>query len=63
MLGGSASHHGSIHSRGSPKDYDNWANLLNDESFNYSNVLQYFRKLETFIGHRFGNESDGNSIR
>lgn len=61
MLGGSGSHNDMIHSRGSPKDYDNWAAFLKDDSFNYSNVLKYFRKMETFIGQKFGTEGDGNS--
>ncbi|XP_037024090.1 glucose dehydrogenase [FAD, quinone]-like [Bradysia coprophila] len=58
MLGGSGSHNVMIHSRGSPKDYDNWASLLNDDSFNYTNVLKYFRRMETFIGYKFGDEGD-----
>lgn len=61
MLGGSASHNSMIHSRGSPKDFDNWANILNDDSFNYTNVLKYFKKMETFVGFKFGNE-DGDHI-
>lgn len=59
MLGGSASHNDMIHSRGNPKDYDNWATLLNDDSFSYANVLKYFRKMETFVGQKFGPEGDG----
>ncbi|KAG4076679.1 hypothetical protein HA402_001966 [Bradysia odoriphaga] len=58
MLGGSGSHNDMIHSRGNPQDYDNWAALLNDNSFSYSNVLKYFRKMETFVGEKFGTESD-----
>lgn len=61
MLGGSGSHNDMVHSRGSPKDYDNWATLLNDTSFNYSNVLKYFKRMETFVGRKFGEEdNDGN---
>lgn len=60
MLGGSGSHNDLVHSRGSPKDYDNWANILNDESFNYANVLKYFKKMETFVGQKFGSDGDGN---
>lgn len=59
MLGGSGSHNDMIHSRGSPQDYDNWAILLNDDSFNYSNVLKYFKKMETFMGPKLGTEGDG----
>lgn len=58
MLGGSGSHNDMIHSRGNPQDYDNWADLLNDDSFSYSNVLKYFRKMENFVGEKFGAESD-----
>lgn len=60
MLGGSSSVNSMIHNRGSPKDFDNWANILNDESFSYMNVLKYFRKMENFVGERFGPEGDGN---
>lgn len=59
MLGGSGSHNGMVHSRGSPRDYDNWANILNDDSFNYTNVLKYFRRMETFVGDKIGTEGDG----
>lgn len=59
MLGGSASHNDMVHSRGSPKDYDNWATLLNDTSFNYSNVLKYFKRMETFVGRKYGPDGDG----
>lgn len=60
MLGGSASHNGMTHNRGSPKDYDNWATLLNDDSFNYTNVLKYFNRMETFNGESVGDVGDGN---
>lgn len=59
MLGGSGSHNDVIHSRGSPKDYDNWATILNDDSFSYDNVLKYFKKMETFVGQKFGTDGDG----
>ncbi|KAJ6635171.1 4-pyridoxate dehydrogenase [Pseudolycoriella hygida] len=58
MLGGSGSHNDMIHSRGSPHDYDNWASLLKDDSFKYSNVLKYFKRMETFIGPKYGVEGD-----
>lgn len=60
MLGGSASHNDMVHNRGSPRDYDNWATLLNDESFNYSNVLKYFKRMETFVGRKLGADDNGN---
>lgn len=60
MLGGSGSHNGMLHSRGNSKDYDNWANLLNDDSFDFTHVLKYFRRMETFVGDKFGTEDNGN---
>ncbi len=62
MLGGSASHNDMIHSRGSPQDYDNWAALLSDDSFSYKNVLEYFKKMETFVGEKYGSEDDGKFV-
>ncbi|XP_037036059.1 oxygen-dependent choline dehydrogenase 1-like [Bradysia coprophila] len=58
MLGGSGSHNDMVHSRGSPRDYDNWATLLNDDSFNYTNILKFFKRMETFVGPKYGNDSD-----
>jgi choline dehydrogenase-like flavoprotein len=34
--------------RGPAVDYDNWAKLANDESWNFDNLLPFFRKSETF---------------
>lgn len=62
MLGGSSAHNEMMHNRGSPKDYDNWAALLNDDSFNYTNVLKYFKKMETFIGQKFRDDGDGKIL-
>lgn len=60
MLGGTGSHNTMLHNRGSPKDFDNWANILNDDSFSYANVLKYFKKMENFVGEKFGPAGDGN---
>ncbi|CAL8130308.1 unnamed protein product [Orchesella dallaii] len=53
MLGGSGSHNDMAHTRGSPFDYNNYAHLLNDTSWTYSNVLKYFKLNEDFIGQLF----------
>ena len=53
MLGGSGSHNHNNHNRGSPFDFDHWANVSGDSSWNYNNVLQYFKKYENFIGVLF----------
>jgi choline dehydrogenase len=56
MLGGSGSHNDLVHNRGSPKDYDNVAALLNDPSWEYENVVEFFKKSETFLGRQYGSE-------
>lgn len=30
--------------RGHPLDYDNWANLTNDDEWKYENLLPFFKK-------------------
>ncbi|CAL8130330.1 unnamed protein product [Orchesella dallaii] len=56
MFGGSSSHNEMVYNRGSPKDYDNYARILNDPSWKYENVVKYFKKVETFIGALFTGE-------
>lgn len=57
MMGGGGSHNEMVHSRGSPKDFDNWAKIVEDDSWTYANVLQYFKMSENFIAQQYGNES------
>ncbi len=42
-LGGCSSINGMIYMRGQARDYDNWANLLGDPSWNWDNSLPYFK--------------------
>ncbi|CAL8122606.1 unnamed protein product [Orchesella dallaii] len=49
-LGGTSSINYMFFNRGSPKDFDNWANIAGDPSWNYSNMLQYFKKSENYAG-------------
>ena len=44
-MGGSSSTNGLIYVRGSPVDYDTWAELGNT-GWNYKNALHYFKKSE-----------------
>ncbi|ODM87919.1 Oxygen-dependent choline dehydrogenase [Orchesella cincta] len=60
MLGGSGSHNDMVHNRGSPKDYDNYAEVANDSSWRYENVLEHFKKYENFIGELFTGEHEEN---
>lgn len=39
-----------VFNRGSPHDYDQWANITNDPSWKYSNMLKYFRRAEDYRG-------------
>ena len=59
VTGGSSAINGQVIFRGVPEDYDNWAEMGNDE-WAYTKVLPYFRKMENdrdFPGDDFhGNE-------
>lgn len=46
VLGGSSSINQMYYVRGDPNDYNSWAAVANDQSWNYSNVLPYFIKSE-----------------
>ncbi|XP_045771356.1 oxygen-dependent choline dehydrogenase-like isoform X2 [Maniola jurtina] len=51
MLGGSGSMNNMIYARGFPADYDEWASKAG-EDWNWSNVLQYFKKTEHLTDER-----------
>ena len=59
MFGGSGSHNDLIFNRGNPRVYDNYAEILNDSSWKYENVLKYFKRAETFIGQLFNDTNGG----
>ncbi|KAJ6632759.1 Glucose dehydrogenase [FAD, quinone], partial [Pseudolycoriella hygida] len=48
MMGGSQSHNNFKYSRGSPHDYNYYANVTNDESWNWQNIKRHFLALENF---------------
>ena len=48
-LGGSTLINALIYARGHQTDYDQWANLVANQRWNYTNVLNYFKKSERFI--------------
>jgi choline dehydrogenase len=50
VLGGSSITNGLVYNRGSPYDYDNWANMTNDPSWSYANLLPIFREVEKYEG-------------
>lgn len=47
VLGGSSAINGMIYVRGNPQDFNRWAGLLNDSSWDYEHCLPYFKKSET----------------
>ncbi|CAL8117910.1 unnamed protein product [Orchesella dallaii] len=49
-LGGSSSVNAMFFNRGSPHDYDNWANITQDDTWKYSNLVPYWKKVENYIG-------------
>ncbi|XP_021962123.1 oxygen-dependent choline dehydrogenase-like [Folsomia candida] len=50
-LGGSSNLNLMIYQRGNPKDFDNWANITGDESWEYKNLLKYFKMSEDYHGN------------
>ncbi|XP_063825341.1 ecdysone oxidase-like [Ostrinia nubilalis] len=46
VLGGSSSINGMYYVRGHPENFNLWARTVNDSSWNYNNVLRYFKKSE-----------------
>ena len=48
-MGGSSLFNGMMFARGSPRDYDNWADMGNT-GWDYRSVLPYFKKLENYKG-------------
>ncbi|KAJ0176928.1 hypothetical protein K1T71_006937 [Dendrolimus kikuchii] len=59
MLGGSSSLHYQNYGRGLPRDYDTWADIVNDPSWNWSNVLPLFIQNENLDDQTTLNSSDG----
>lgn len=46
MLGGTTASNHMIYLQGAANDYNQWAKILNDDSWNYTNVSPYFKRLE-----------------
>jgi choline dehydrogenase len=49
VIGGSSSINGMVYMRGTPSDYDRWAQMGNLQ-WSYDKVLPYFRKAESYSG-------------
>ncbi|KAJ8717001.1 hypothetical protein PYW08_005400 [Mythimna loreyi] len=49
MLGGSSSINYMFYTRGNPNDYDGWANITGDQTWNWENTLPYFKKSERLV--------------
>lgn len=41
---------GMVFNRGSPLDWDNWANVTGDPSWTYDQMLPFMKKLENYEG-------------
>ncbi|OJJ50725.1 hypothetical protein ASPZODRAFT_11580 [Penicilliopsis zonata CBS 506.65] len=50
MLGGSSAINFSAYTRGPREDYDRWAEKVGDETFRWEQMLQRFKRLESFHG-------------
>jgi choline dehydrogenase-like flavoprotein len=45
-LGGSSAINAMMYVRGSESDYDSWAHIVGDESWNAENMMKYMKKHE-----------------
>ncbi|CAG7732932.1 unnamed protein product [Allacma fusca] len=50
MMGGSGSHNHCHYERGHPLDFDHWANITGDSSWNFKNILKYYLRSENYKG-------------
>ncbi|KAJ8664962.1 hypothetical protein QAD02_006624 [Eretmocerus hayati] len=51
VMGGSSTINAMMATRGSKKDYDEWARMSGDSSWSFSSMLKYFKRLEFFDVH------------
>ncbi|MEZ5923822.1 MAG: choline dehydrogenase [Hyphomicrobiaceae bacterium] len=49
VVGGSSSINGMVYTRGNPQDYDEWRDMHGCAGWGFSDVLPYFRRMETSI--------------
>ncbi|XP_059051228.1 ecdysone oxidase-like [Achroia grisella] len=59
MLGGCSSDNNMYYVRGDPHDYNSWADIVKDKSWNYENILPYFIKSENLLDPAVLNSSNG----
>ena len=50
-LGGSSILNAMLAVRSNPNDYNNWAKITGEDSWEYEKLLPFFRKLETYAGN------------
>jgi 5-(hydroxymethyl)furfural/furfural oxidase len=62
LMGGGSSINGQIALRGAPDDYDHWA-AMGATGWSWSDVLPYFRKLETDLDFQDGHHGTDGPIR
>ncbi|KAG5727268.1 L-sorbose 1-dehydrogenase [Termitomyces sp. T112] len=51
LLGGCSSINAQMAQYGAPEDFDEWAKLMNDDSWSWKNFSQYFTKFERYQPH------------
>lgn len=51
MLGGCSSINAQMAQFGAPGDFDEWARVIDDEAWSWSNMKRYFNKIETYQPH------------
>ncbi|XP_006459081.1 hypothetical protein AGABI2DRAFT_183868 [Agaricus bisporus var. bisporus H97] len=51
MLGGCSSMNAQMAQYGAPGDFDDWAQIIEDDSWSWKNLQRYFRKFERYMPH------------
>ncbi|CAL8131015.1 unnamed protein product [Orchesella dallaii] len=51
LLGGTSNLNWMLYVRGHPMDFNRWAEISQDDQWNYENLLPYFRKMEDYKGN------------
>ena len=59
LLGGSSSNSYQLYSPGNRYDYDKWAEIVNDTTWKWENVLPYLKKSQKLDDYTIGNSSHG----
>ncbi|KAJ1523389.1 hypothetical protein ONE63_001254 [Megalurothrips usitatus] len=62
VLGGTGAINGFVYIRGSPRDYDEWAAVLEDDGWSYSGVLPFFLRSENALDEDLAADAEHHGV-